>query len=351
MKKGTESCTPEAVRALEMILSRAHAVCICAHAHPDGDAVGSCLGLLHYLRENRGLDARVVLPDEVPGTLSFMVRDDDRAFLTEADKEKERAGEIISGCDLLFVLDCSGPSRTEALESAVRASGAVKVLIDHHVNPEKEGFDLVFSETEISSACELLFNILMSLPDVAGDAGNLPAAAVKALMTGMTTDTNNFANSVFPSTLGMASALLAAGAPRDGILMDLYQSYRENRFRLMGYMLGKMEITPEGAAIMILTRAEAERFGIEEGETEGFVNMPLGIAGVRLSVFLKEEDGKFRFSSRSKPGTSARLLAAGWFHGGGHECAAGGKLLIPEDIPSPDGAESYVRKALKEFLG
>ena len=172
-----------------------------------------------------------------------------------------------------------------------------------------------------------------------------------ALMTGMTTDTNNFANSVFPSTFQMASELIAAGVDRDALIGKIYQSYRENRVRLMGYMQSEeLHILDNGTAYMVLTRDIQERFDMRDGESEGLVNVPLTIEKVRLSVLLKEDDGHFRVSVRSKKGTSAQQLAQRFFHGGGHENAAGGKMLIGEDIPSADAAPACLEQVLKDYL-
>jgi hypothetical protein len=184
------------------------------------------------------------------------------------------------------------------LADSLRDSIARKVLIDHHLNPERASFDLVFSESEISSASELLYQVLLALPGV-GTADRLPLDVLTSLMTGMTTDTNNFANSVFPSTLQMASELLAAGVDRDALIDHLYHSYRENRLRAMGACLQeRMRITPDGVAFIVLDRAFMERFDLQEGETEGFVNLPLGIGRVRLSLLLREDDGHFRVGLR-----------------------------------------------------
>ena len=167
----------------------------------------------------------------------------------------------------------------------------------------------------------------------------------------MTTDTNNFANSVYPSTLEMASGLLAAGVNRDAVLAGLYNNYRENRVRIMGYLQYEdMRITPEGMAYMVATREILDRFGAEEGETEGLVNVPLSIGRVKMSVLLKENDGHFRVSIRSKDGVSAQQCAVDWFHGGGHEKAAGGKLFWPGDIPSPEGVSSYLENVSRQCL-
>ena len=263
---------------LNALAGNASCITLAVHTHPDGDAVGSGTGMLSYLLECKGADAVLVFPDRVPDSLSFMLSGiDPGRLMTFGDGNPQAAGRIARS-DLLVCLDCSSFSRTAGLESLLRESGAKKVLIDHHLDPERDAFDLVFSETETSSASELLYSILLRMPEIAGDPSRLPPLCASALMTGMTTDTNNFSNSVFPSTLKMASELIAAGVDRDSILESLYSSYRENRLRLLGCLLGeKMQITPEGVAFIVLDSRTQERFGMVQGETEGFVNMPLSI--------------------------------------------------------------------------
>lgn len=339
----------ETVPELDRMIGEANAVTIVIHTHPDGDAVGSGLAMKHYLEECRRKDVVLVAPDRIPDTLAFLTRDE-RGLLVY-DEDPAKAAGRIAASDLLICQDFNAFNRAERAEAALAGSQASKVLIDHHLNPDSGAFRLVFSTPDISSTCELLYWIFKELPDIAGDPRRLPGTSRNALLAGMTTDTNNFANSVFPGTLEMASELLAAGVDRDAILSELYNNYRENRLRLMGYLLQeKMRITPEGAAYMILTREETERFGTGEGETEGFVNLPLSLATVRLSLFLKEDDGHFRVSLRSKRGISANACAMEYFNGGGHEMAAGGKLFFPEDIPSPSEAEAYILKATERFF-
>ncbi len=338
--------SPSDIQRLEAFFAAAKRVCIVVHTHPDGDALGSGTALAAYLRLCRGAEARLLLPDPAPDSLAFLA--DPGCTLVATDPQPAQAW--IASCDLLVCLDMNGFSRAEALAGPLQACGAPKVLIDHHLNPDRASFDLVFSETEISSASELLYRVLLALPGV-GSAGRLPMEVLTPLMAGMTTDTNNFANSVFPTTLQMASELLAAGVDRDAILARLYYSYRENRFRAQGAFLSeRLVILPEGVAYAVLDRAFQERFDLQEGETEGFVNLPLGIGRVRMSIFLREAEGHFRVSIRSKPGVSANRLAAEAFHGGGHECAAGGKLFFPEDIAGPGAAGAYVEAAAARFM-
>ena len=341
--------TGERIRKFLDLLSRSDKVTVAAHSHPDGDALGSASALVCYLRESRYKDAAAVFPDS-PAAPVRPIIPEGVPYLCHDRKPEETLARIRES-DLIILLDCSGFSRTEALKEAFETSTAPKILIDHHLSPESEAFDLVFSTPDISSASELLFHILMAFPGVNDDARNLPPAAARALMTGMTTDTNNFANSVYPSTFRMASALLEAGVDRNAILEDLYNRYRENRVRAMGYLqYENLRITPEGLAYMIATRDILDRFGVEEGEMEGLVNIPLSIGRVRMSILLKETEGHFRVSIRSRKGVSARDCAVCWFHGGGHENASGGKLFWPEDIPAPEKAAAYLENVSKECL-
>lgn len=341
---------PAGTERLDTILQRARTITIVAHTNPDGDAIGSCVAMLHYLIDLRGKNAAVILPDAEPHTLSFMVPDIDRPVFLAYPAARADAEGRIAASDLIICQDCNGFARTAAMEPALRASGAVKVLIDHHLDPDRKAFDLVFSEPRTSSACELLYWILMEMPDIRDDARRLPRESAAALLTGMTTDTNNFANSTWPSTFSMASALIEAGVDRDAILQHLYNDYRENRLRLMGHFLRRMRITRKGVAYMVLERSVQRQYDMQDGETEGFVNLPLTAGRVRMSIFLKEDEGYFRVSIRSRKGISAQQCAERYFHGGGHEQAAGGKLYFPGDIRSREEAAAYVVRVTNRFL-
>lgn len=329
------------IQLLENFIVEASSICITAHAHPDGDALGSTAALRRFLKLCRGKDAVVVLPDSIPDNLAFIT--DKASTLVFSDAPDESARAIMSA-DLIFCLDFCHFTRTGGEAPLLEASSARKVLIDHHDGPDEKDFDLVFSCTRISSASELLYSILKMMEQ------SLPVEVGAPLMTGMTTDTNNFANSVFPSTLGMASDLLAAGVDRDAILFELYNRFRINRLKAMERFLSKLRVTPCGAAYAVFRREDMEELDIAEGETEGFVNLPLSVDNVRLSIFLKEDNGHFRVSIRSRKGTSALTLARSSFNGGGHECASGGKLFYPGDIPDSDSAEEYIENVTARFM-
>ena len=349
MNMRMQAVSQENIRAFREAIQQSTRIAVVGHTHPDGDALGSCTALSLWLA-GRGKAVSCIFPDTPADNLLFILSP--KVNYLYGDAHAAAAREALEACELLIQLDCNQFSRTEGLAPFLEASSAQKILIDHHLNPDRESFDLVFSTPEISSASELLYWVLKAAEgDTLGPLG-LGMTIGTALMAGMTTDTNNFANSVFPSTFRMASELIAAGVNRDALLQQLYSSYRENRVRLMGYMQYEgLKVLPEGAAYMILTKDIMSRFDLREGESEGLVNVPLSIGAVKLSVLLKEDDGHFRVSVRSKKGTSAQQLAVRFFHGGGHENASGGKLFIGPDIANAQAAEAYVLNALKTFLG
>ena len=342
---------PEEISRLDTLLSCGGPVCITTHTHPDGDALGSAYAILHYLRENRGLDARVVINDRWPACLDFMVDEADMGLTLIRETGPEEADAAIRDCALIVCTDFNAPSRIDGLEQAFRSSGARKLLIDHHLSPDRELFDLVFSDAEVSSASELAMALLEALPDVGGDLSRLSVRTLTLLMTGITTDTNNFANSVYPSTLSACSGLIAAGVDRDWILDRLYRSYSEERVRATArFTADYMRVTPQGAAYIIIDEDVFNSFGLVQGDTEGLVNVPLGIGRVCLSILLRQEGGQYRVSVRSKAGVSANAFAIKYFEGGGHERASGGKLRIGPTVKDSADAEKYVRRCIEDFF-
>lgn len=325
-----KSLNPHDIAQLENIISTASDMVIVTHMKPDGDAIGSSTALYHFLKKTGTGKVQIVINDPAPRTLDFLVSQIPQSDLKIFSEDSTLAERAISEADTIFCLDFNAFHRTDKLCPALESSIARKVLIDHHLYPDAESFDLIFSETEVSSASELLYHILMATAAIGSDTGKLPSEAATSLMTGMTTDTNNFANSVYPSTLMMTSELLAAGTDRDFILDKLFNQHSESRLRLMGHMMKDlMKITEDGVAYIILDKSTQEQYNVQEGDTEGFANMPLSIAEIRMSLLLKEDDDRIRVSIRSRKGTSANACARAYFNGGGHECAAGGRLHIP----------------------
>jgi phosphoesterase RecJ-like protein len=336
------------ISKLALFLQQNDHFVVTTHNNPDGDALGSSTAFCYFLHQ-MGKTCTLVLPDAPPASLSFLFYGDEPFSCFSLAENPVEAEQTILSAGALVCLDFNGLHRTKCGEF-IRKATCPKLLIDHHLDPERENFDIVLSQTQISSACECVYQALMALPQISNHAELLPARTAYALMTGMTTDTNNFANSVYPSTLRMASALLEAGVDRDDIIQKIYFRYRENRLRAQGYILNeKLKISPEGVAYVVLSRAELEKFDLQEGETEGFVNIPLSLDKVCMSILIREYPDRYRVSIRSKKGTSANMWARMCFNGGGHENASGGNLdrTLFADASQ---VEEYVESAIAQFF-
>ncbi|MBQ0006144.1 MAG: DHH family phosphoesterase, partial [Alistipes sp.] len=336
---------------LDTILRSSSRIAVIGHNNPDGDSVGSATAMYNYIT-GRGGECRALLPSTIPGSLGFL--DPEQKILYHSVKEgargfcasPEETVQTIHDADLIICLDLNSPNRTEGLESALRTAKCKKVLIDHHPAPEKDFFDLIFSDTDISSACELLFWILMKMPDIDGDISKMDYSVAISLATGLITDTNNFCNSAVPSTFKMASLLLERGVDLESIYMRVFGSYSEMRMKLMGEMLSGMLIDREShSACMVLTKEAQRKFGFRPGDSEGFVNLGLKIADVEVSVLFTEEKDRIRVSLRSKGAISVNRLSGLFFNGGGHEKASGGRLEIPVRQ-----VQEYWLSSIREFI-
>lgn len=333
------------INQLAELIGKASRTTVVTHMKPDGDAMGSSLAMYRFLKAFSDVPTRIVLNDRYPANLAFMVSQEELDDILIFSEDKDSATSWIEGSDLIICLDFNAFHRTDNLEEPLKKANGTKVLIDHHLSPDLHHFKVAFSTPEISSASELLFHILKAMPQCSGKAANLPMASAEALMTGMTTDTNNFNNSVYPSTFNMASELIAMGVDRDKILFNLFNQFGENRLRLLGTMLKDLlKITDDGVAYMVLDKETLEKYHVDEGDTEGFVNMPLSIRNVKMSLLLKEDGERVRVSIRSKKGVSANRCSRLHFNGGGHENAAGGRLYISKEISDISEAGKYVEQ-------
>ncbi|MDD2491551.1 MAG: bifunctional oligoribonuclease/PAP phosphatase NrnA [Bacteroidales bacterium] len=307
------------------VVNSATSVVILTHTNPDGDALGSVIALKSYL-STLGVRSRIVVPNPYPKNLKFLDSDGDVIIYSW---KKESAERVIKSADLIIALDFNQLKRIDDLEPLVRNSSAKKILIDHHPLPEKEAFDLVISNTEVSSTCELLFWLIREMED--GSINRIPDISAQSLYVGMMTDTNNFSNSVEAGTFLMSYELLLHGVDKETLQLKVFAGFTEERMRLMGHsLLNKMKILPElGAGYIILTKSELDEFKFLEGDSEGFVNMPLNIYGITISALFTEKDEHIRVSLRSSDDFSVNQFSRKYFNGAGHERAAGGRLYIP----------------------
>lgn len=313
---------------LSQLISDAETILITCHKSPDGDAIGSSLGLADYLR-HLGKEPVVIVPDQYPDFLMWLPNTEK---IIRYDKQRDKADLLFKIADLVFCLDYNAPSRVDEMEEALVSSPATRVLIDHHLNPDVPA-DLIISEPEASSTCELVFRLVWQM----GAFPTLTKQFAIPIYCGMMTDTGGFTyNSSRPEIFFIISELLTKRIDKDKIYRNVYHNYSESRIRLMGYvMYEKLVYMPEyNAAYYTLTKDELKRFRFIKGDAEGLVNIPQQIKGLRLSISLREDTEKDRVvwvSLRSVDNFPCNLMAEEFFNGGGHLNASGGRLNCSMD--------------------
>ena len=313
---------------LSQLISDAETILITCHKSPDGDAIGSSLGLADYMR-HLGKEPVVIVPDQYPDFLMWLPNTEK---IIRYDKQRDKADLLFKIADLVFCLDYNAPSRVDEMEEALVSSPDTRVLIDHHLNPDVPA-DLIISEPEASSTCELVFRLVWQM----GAFPTLTKQFAVPIYCGMMTDTGGFTyNSSRPEIFFIISELLTKRIDKDKIYRNVYHNYSESRIRLMGYvMYEKLVYMPEyNAAYYTLTKDELKRFRFIKGDAEGLVNIPQQIKGLRLSISLREDTEKDRVvwvSLRSVDNFPCNLMAEEFFNGGGHLNASGGRLNCSMD--------------------
>lgn len=306
------------INRLKDVISKAGKIVITTHHRPDGDAMGSSLGLYNYFLK-KGITATVVTPSDYPDFLNWLPGN---TSVVSYDKNPEQAKNLLQSADLVFCLDFNWLARIEGLEQSVRTSASPKVLIDHHLDPEQV-FDFMFSYSDACSTCELVYRFIVAM----GDKTNINKEIAECLYCGIMTDTNSFRYSSMKADVHRIVAdLMEAGAVNYLIHERIYDTSTENRLRLMGYSLKeKLVVLPEfNTAYISLSEAELSMFNFRSGDTEGLVNYALSIDGIKMAAFFSDRDGMIKISFRSKGDFSVKELSARFFGGGGHRNAAGG---------------------------
>ena len=316
---------------LSQLISDAETILITCHKSPDGDAIGSSLGLADYLR-HLGKEPVVIVPDQYPDFLMWLPNTEK---IIRYDKQRDKADLLFKIADLVFCLDYNAPSRVDEMEEALVSSPATRVLIDHHLNPDVPA-DLIISEPEASSTCELVFRLVWQM----GAFPTLTKQFAVPIYCGMMTDTGGFTyNSSRPEIFFIISELLTKRIDKDKIYRNVYHNYSESRIRLMGYvMYEKLVYMPEyNAAYYTLTKDELKRFRFIKGDAEGLVNIPQQIKGLRLSISLREDTEKDRVvwvSLRSVDNFPCNLMAEEFFNGGGTSMPPADASIVQWTRPS-----------------
>ena len=291
------------------------------HEHPDGDALGSLLAMSAFLRQLGKTEVWPVVPDRIPENLRWLPGTERvKVFSDESDV----CLPLIASADVLIFLDFNEVSRTgRQLAEALRASAAVKIMLDHHPYPADDA-RLIISQPEMCATAEVVFRYICRT----GNAGLIDYDMAECIYAGLMTDTGNFSyNSNRRDIYFIIGELLDRGIDKDALYRKVYAVNSIGRTRMQGYLMDRgMEILPEyHTAVMTLSDEDFKRFGCDASETDGLVNLPLAVRDIVLSVFLREDGGLVRVSLRSTGDFPANELAAALYNGGGHLNAAGGR--------------------------
>lgn len=326
---------------LRHVIDGAQNIIITCHHNPDGDALGSSLAWMRYLRA-LGKDATVIIPDAYPDFLMWMPGSQE---LVRFDKNPERAAMMLKVADVIFCLDYNTVSRVgEDMEKAILASKADNVLIDHHLGPEVDAVVTV-SRPEMCSTSEMIFHVIEEL----GGYEAMDKQMATCLYCGMMTDTGAFTyNSADPQVYNVIAKLLQKGINKDKIYRNVYWVFSVSRMRLWGHVLQNFVVSDDGhSSYFTISRQDMKKYNFIKGDAEGLVNMPLQIRGMKLSVSLREDTEKPNLvwvSLRSVDDFPCNKLAAEYFNGGGHFNASGGRLYC-----SLTEAVEITKRAIKEF--
>ena len=316
----------ELIHKLKREIENAEKIVLVTHVGPDGDAMGSALGMWHFLMTIEK-EPRVIVPSPPPNFLMWMPGAD--KVLVYTDKKVE-SDKVIDEADLILAVDFNTPNRLALMAEKVLSSKAHKILIDHHLNPNPDFANVIISYPQVSSTSELIFRAICRM----GHFSDINLGCAECIYVGMMTDTGGFTyNSNHEEIHSIIYELIKLGVDKDDIYRRVYNTFSADRMRLMGYCLyKKMKIYPEyQAALITLTQRELHEFNYDNGDAEGFVNIPLSIEGINFSVFMREDPDKIKVSLRSQGSFPTNKFSAEIFGGGGHLNASGGESFTSLD--------------------
>ena len=324
---------------LEQMIAKADKITLCTHQSPDADTIGSALALRNVLLQ-MNKSVKVVCPNVTPDFLSWMPGVDS---ILVHDHEGKKVKNAVMEADLLFAMDFNAPHRTANVEKLMVESKATKVLIDHHLFPDEDYFDLMFSFPKKSSTSELLFEILYN--------SNFKEYINKEIATnifvGLMTDTGSFAYSCDDAaTFETAAKLIGYGVKVKETHDIVFNNNSIDRLRILGLGINDnlRVFMDKKAAYISFSKEEINQFGDKEGLTEGIVNYALSIKGIDFAALLTEKGDKIKMSFRSKKDFNVNAFAREYFEGGGHYNAAGGKSFL-----SLEDTQAKLEKLISQF--
>lgn len=313
----------EDIVAIQELLSTPKKVVIIPHRSPDGDAMGSTLGLYHFLKQLNH-EAIVIAPNEFPDFLAWLPGSE-KVLIYEKDKEK--IAEVILEANLVFTLDFNALHRTGEMEHVLKKVTAPIIMIDHHQRPDDYA-KYMFSDTKYGSTCEMLYHFI----DQLHLKKLIDKTVATCIYTGIVTDSGSFR---FPSTTStthrVVADLIDIGIENGAIHNALFDDSSYSRLQLLGQALQNMKILlDKKTSYITLSQKELDQNNYVKGDTEGIVNYGLSIKGVVFAaIFIEHRDENIiKISFRSQGNFDVNQFARDHFNGGGHINAAGGKSYL-----------------------
>jgi phosphoesterase RecJ-like protein len=308
------------VQQVYALLRQKKKIVITTHQKPDGDAMGAALGLYHFL-DKLGHAVTIISPTNWASFLNWMPGCN---LVIDYEARKEEAEKIICEADIIFCLDFNIMHRTKTMEKILTEVQCIKVLIDHHQQPNEEAFDYGVSDVSKSSTCEMVYDFITQSPY----KNSLNKDTSTCLFTGIMTDTGSFR---FSSTTANVHRVIAElkelGIDHTLIFENIFDNFSENRLRFIGNaLLNRLDVLYEyNTALMAIPRRDLLKYEIKTGDTEGLVNYLLTIEGIKLGALLIDRTEERKWSFRSKGNFDVNVFAKTHFEGGGHKNAAGGR--------------------------
>lgn len=326
------------VQEIFPFLNQPKRVVITTHQKPDADAMGSSLALGHFLRQ-LGHTVSVISPTNWAGWVNWMPGTKD---VLDYEKDQQKADFLLDEAEWLFCLDFNIFHRTKTMTEKLKEINCTKILIDHHQEPDVESFNYGISDTSKSSTCEMVYDFIVD----SGHRDKINEEIGECIYAGVVGDTGSFRfSSAHAGVHSLVADLKSRGLDHGKIHEGLFDNFLENRLRFIGHvLLHRMEIFYEyNTALIAIPKSDLLKYHIKTGDTEGLVNFPQTIQGIKLVALVIDRDEERKWSFRSKGAFDCNTFARKYFEGGGHYNAAGGR--------SSDTLEQTVEKfkqAMKE---
>ena len=308
------------ILAIQELLASPKKIAMFPHRSPDGDAMGSTLGLYHFLLKLNHKPV-VIAPNEFPEFLAWLPSSE---TVLVYENDRVNCTKILNEAELVFTLDFNALHRTGEMEQVLSKLSAPMIMIDHHQLPDSYA-TFTYSDTSFGSTCEMIYNFIGYL----NQKNLIDKTIATCLYTGILTDSGGFR---FPKTTGTTHRIVAEfidlGVENTEIPNLLFDNNSYDRLQLLGRALHNMKVLfDKKTSYISLSQKELDEFKYVKGDTEGIVNYGLTIKGIVFAaIFIEHRDENIiKISFRSQGDFDVNQFARDHFSGGGHINAAGGK--------------------------